>query len=64
MAGCGKDITIFVPRGYDYKEIPFKCGNTGLHGSPEFCPECEEIHAGRDWRKEAEENGEQWEDDY
>jgi hypothetical protein len=64
MAGCGKSIEVNVPTGYSYKQINVRCGNTSPHGDPWLCEECEKIYAGRDWRKEAEENGEQWDDDY
>jgi hypothetical protein len=65
MAGCGKKLQVFVPRGWDYREITVKCGNTSPHGSPYLCDKCEEIHAGRDWRREAIEAGEAWdENDY
>jgi len=65
MAGCGKDIQVMIPSGaFNYKEIPMKCGNTGLSGNPELCDECSEIHEGRNWRQEAEAMGETWEADY
>jgi hypothetical protein len=64
MPGCGKKITQMVPTKYSYKEVPAKCGQTGLYGYPIFCEECEPLYADRDWRREAEENGEQWDDDY
>jgi hypothetical protein len=64
MAGCGKKMKEYVPRGYDYKEITVRCGSTSPYGSPWLCDKCEEIHGHRDWRREAEEAGEQWDDDY
>ena len=62
--GCGKDINVWIPSGFDYKEIPMKCGNTGLSGNPELCESCAEVHAGRNYRREAEMAGENWESDY
>ena len=64
MTGCGVQISIYVPRGYSYKEVKVKCGSTGLDGYPNFCDKCAIIHAKRDWRREAIEAGEQWDDDY
>jgi hypothetical protein len=65
MAGCGKLIKAYVPKGFDYKEIDVKCGSTSPDGNPYLCPTCEKEHEGTDWRHEAEMNGEAWgEDDY
>lgn len=62
---CGKKMSVWVPRGYSYKEITVKCGNTSPQGTPYLCDKCEKAHAGRDWRKEAIEAGETWgEEDY
>ncbi|MCK5138806.1 MAG: hypothetical protein KAQ85_03095 [Thermodesulfovibrionia bacterium] len=64
MAGCNKKIEVCIERGFGYKEITVRCGSTSPHGSPWLCDSCEEIHGDRDWRREAEEAGEQWDDDY
>ena len=64
MAGCGKKMQEWVARGHSYKEITVTCGSTSLYGDPWLCEACERIHAGRDWRREAIEAGEQWDDDY
>ena len=65
MAGCGKKMKEFVPTRYSYKEITVRCGNTSPYGSPWLCKDCEKIHGHRDWRREAELNGEAWgPDDY
>jgi len=64
MCGCGKLIEVAVQTRYSAKMIKVRCGNTSPHGSPFLCEKCEEINAGRDWRREAELNGEQWDDDY
>jgi len=64
MPGCGKRITITVPTKFSCKIIPFTCGGTGFYGYPEFCEKCAPKYAHRNWRREAEENGEQWDDDY
>lgn len=63
MPGCGCQVEIPKPPTY-MKMITVKCGSTGYDGYPVFCAECEPKYAGRDWRREAEENGEQWDDDY
>lgn len=64
MAGCGKEMSAFVPRGFDYKEIKVRCGNTSPDGNPFLCPSCEEEYKDVDWRRLAEEAGEQWDDYY
>lgn len=64
MPGCGKAITQTVPTRFSYKEVPAKFGQTGIYGDPIFCEQCEKKYAGRDWRREAEENGERYDDDY
>jgi len=64
MAGCGAETTQVVPKKYIDKVVPATCGQTGYYGYPIFCDKCSPLYAGRDWRREAEENGEQWDDDY
>jgi len=60
MTGCGSKMAAYVPRGWDYKEITVRCGNTSPHGSPWLCEACERKYAHVDWRREAELNGEAW----
>lgn len=57
---CGKVIEVTLESGRDIK---VKCGNTSPSGDPWLCDECEEKHAGRDWRRESEENGEPYDND-
>ncbi len=64
MAGCNKKIEVPVPTRYTAKLITVRCGSTSPHGTPWLCRKCEEIHGHRDWRREAEEAGERWDDDY
>jgi hypothetical protein len=65
MAGCNKKIEQWVPRGYSGKMVPAKCGQTGIYGYPIFCDSCVSKYEDRDWRQEALENGEAWdEEDY
>jgi len=64
MAGCGAKIEVAIPKGYGYKMVDTVCGSTGIGGYPNFCEECEKLNAGRDWRREAEEAGENFDSDY
>ena len=59
---CGDKIEVMAERGYDYKEITVRCGNTSPSGNPFLCTTCERRHAGRNWRREAEEAGESWDE--
>ena len=63
MAGCNIEIEVYVPKGYDYKAITVRCGNTSPDGNPWLCDRCAKANAGRDWRREAIEAGETWEED-
>lgn len=62
--GCGKEIDVTIPTRYSAKTIKMHCGNTGIDGYPEFCEECAVFNAGRDFRREAIEAGENFDDDY
>jgi hypothetical protein len=63
MAGCRKPVDYIVPKGLTgYVTLKYKCGNTGVDGYPVLCETCEKIHEGRDWRREAEEAGETWDE--
>ena len=64
MAGCNKEMQEYVPKGYHYVEITVRCGNTSPSGYPWLCEDCARKNAGRDWRREAIEAGEQWDEDY
>lgn len=64
MPGCGKAIEQVIPTKYSAKLVPAICGQTGIYGYPIFCEECEPLYKDRDWRREAEENGENWDEDY
>lgn len=63
-AGCGKKMQVWLPKGYDYKEYTVKCGNTSPNGDPYQCDTCAEKNAGRNWRQEALESGEYYDEDY
>jgi len=64
MPGCNAKITVYVPTRFSHKAVETRCGSTGYYGDPNFCEECEPKYAHRNWQQEAEENGEQWGDDY
>ena len=65
MAGCGENVEVYLPKGWDYKRYVYKCGNTLPSGYPALCDPCTKIHADTDWRREAADAGEAWgEDDY
>jgi len=40
MARCENKVHQMVPRGYDYKEVIMRCGQTSIHGDPLECSEC------------------------
>ena len=61
---CGKPMQVDVPTKYSYKTITVKCGSTSPDGSPWLCEKCEKIHGHRNWRQEAMEAGENFDDDY
>jgi len=63
MAGCDKPMEVYIPKGWDYKAITVRCGNTSPSGNPYLCEQCAEKYAGRNWRAEAIEAGETWEED-
>jgi len=45
---CTGKIEQTVPNGpYDYKTVEGKCGQTGYHGSPVFCDECQKDGTAR-----------------
>jgi hypothetical protein len=61
---CGDRIKVYVETGtFETKEITVKCGSTSPSGNPWLCDKCARIHKDRNWRKEAEEAGETWEED-
>lgn len=57
---CNKKMTTWVPKGYDYKEVTVRCGNTRPDGDPYLCDACKELHRDTNWRAEAEANGERY----
>jgi hypothetical protein len=63
-SGCGTAIEQVIPTKYSAKIVPAKCGQTGIHGAPIFCEACEKLNAGRNWRREVIEAGENFDDEY
>lgn len=39
---CENTVTYYVPKGYDFREIHGKCGNTGYDGNRLICQGCAE----------------------
>jgi len=37
---CGKPVDYTIPKGWDYKTLKYKCGNTGIDGRAVLCGEC------------------------
>ena len=42
--GCGKEIVVYIPTRYDYKERKAVCGSTAYDGGVNQCEECESKH--------------------
>jgi hypothetical protein len=42
--GCGEIISVYVPKGWDYKERKVECGSTSHTGGVYQCAECAEKH--------------------
>jgi hypothetical protein len=38
--GCGQSFTVFVPRGYSYREVTVSCGSTSHTGGVNQCDAC------------------------
>lgn len=38
---CNNTVTQYVPKGWGYKGVEMKCGNTGIHGNVLLCEQCE-----------------------
>lgn len=64
MAGCGCPVDYYIPKGFSYKKLEYKCGNTGIDGFPVLCNSCEAKHARTNWYEEALLDGERIDDDY
>ena len=62
MAGCNAQITVYVERGFSYREHKTRCGSTGVDGYPQFCDKCEKKYNNVNWKQEARDNGEAWDE--
>lgn len=53
---CKNRVTLYVPRGYDYRPVEYRCGNTGPHGERVICDECADSRSKMEEIKRQEEN--------
>jgi len=53
---CKNTVTLYVPRGYDYRPVDFTCGNTDHHGARVICDVCANDTAEMERIKRHEEN--------
>ena len=37
---CDNLVSFYVPRGYDYREVTVRCGNTDPYGGRAVCDDC------------------------
>ena len=37
---CDNLVSYWVPRGFDYREVQTKCGNTDYYGQEAICDDC------------------------
>ena len=44
---CTNRVEVSVPRGWDYKTVMYRCGNTGIDGDMILCSKCEPDRKGR-----------------
>ena len=64
MAGCNTPMEVYVPKDkWNYKPITVHCGNTSHTGYPYFCYKCTKKYKNVDWKREAIEAGETWDED-
>ena len=38
--GCGKPVTVYIPKGWDYVARERECGSTAIDGGVNQCDEC------------------------
>lgn len=38
---CDNQVSYFVPKGFGYKEVFIKCGNTDIYGDRAQCDHCQ-----------------------
>ena len=64
MSGCGKEVDYTISKGFGYKTLKYKCGNTGVDGYPVLCEECIETFDPQAYRENCAANGERIDEDY
>ena len=37
---CDNQVSYYIPKGYDYREVFLKCGNTDHNGERAICDKC------------------------
>lgn len=42
---CENMVSYYIPKGYDYKEVQTRCGNTDYYGNRAVCDYCAEHRA-------------------
>jgi len=40
MARCKNKVSVYVPKGYGYKELQMPCGSTAIDGGINLCDSC------------------------
>jgi hypothetical protein len=38
--GCDTPMTVYIPRGFDYKPVEVRCGSTAYDGGVNQCDKC------------------------
>lgn len=61
---CDKIIEVTIPKGWGYKIVKYRCGNTGLDGYPVLCPEHEKTFDRQEYRENCAANNENIDEDY
>jgi len=52
---CKNIVSYYVPRGYHYKEVTTKCGNTDYYGERAICDDCYNDPGKMRWIEQQEE---------
>jgi hypothetical protein len=64
IGGCGKEIEVFVPKGFHGYMAKRRCGSTGTDGYPMLCGKCSKTFDSQAYRHDVAECGERIDDDY
>jgi hypothetical protein len=57
--GCGKEIDVYIPKGWDYKRVLRECGSTAYDGGVNQCVACSSKYPVSPPRDD-EETDEEW----